>query len=224
MGEVADRLEAVRQRVAQACARSGREPTSVRLLAASKFQPDDAVREAYAAGHRDFGENYAQALRDRAEALGDLPELRLHAIGPLQTNKVKYVARAATAFHALDRVEVAAELSRRRDGLPIDVFLEVNIGGEESKHGVAPADVGALLAAVRLLPSLTVVGLMAMPPMPDNFVPEMSRPYFRALRELAALHGLPELSMGTTEDFEVAIEEGATVVRVGRLIFGARPT
>lgn len=222
MSDVAARLARVRERVAGACQGAGRELDSVRLLAVSKFQADEAVREAYAAGQRDFGENYAQALRDRADALADLADIRWHAIGALQTNKVKYVARVASFFHAIDRVEVAAELSRRREGAPIDVFLEVNLGGEDSKQGVGASDVEALLAAVRPLPNLRVVGLMAMPPQPDDFVPEMSRPHFRALRDLGARLGLPELSMGTTEDFEVAIEEGATIVRVGRSIFGER--
>lgn len=222
MSDVAARLAQVRERVAAACARAGRPVDAVRLLAVSKFQPDELVRDAYAAGQRDFGENYAQALRDRADALADLPDIRWHAIGALQTNKVKYVARAASVFHAVDRLEVAAELSRRREGAPIDVFLEVNLADEDSKQGVAVAEVDALLAAVRALPNLRVVGLMAMPPQPDGFVPEMSRPHFRALRLLGERLGLTELSMGTTEDFEVAIEEGATVVRVGRSIFGAR--
>jgi pyridoxal phosphate enzyme (YggS family) len=222
MSDVAARLARVRERVASACARAGRDAGAVRLLAVSKFQPDELVREAYAAGQRDFGENYAQALRDRADALADLADIRWHAIGALQTNKVKYVARAASFFHAVDRVEVAAELSRRREGPPIDVFLEVNVAGEDSKQGVGVDGVEALLDAVRPLPNLRVVGLMAMPPQPDDFVPEMSRPHFRALRALADRLGLPELSMGTTEDFEVAIEEGATIVRVGRSIFGAR--
>lgn len=222
MGDVAARLARVEERVRQACARAGRDRASVRLLAVSKFQPDELVREAYAAGQRDFGENYAQALRDRADALVDLPGIRWHAIGPLQTNKVKYVARVASSFHALDRIDVAIELSKRREGAPIDVFLEVNLGDEETKHGVAPDEVESLRDAVATLPNLRVAGLMAMPPMPDGFVAEMSRPYFRTLRALATRLGLRELSMGTTEDFEVAIEEGATVVRVGRSIFGER--
>jgi hypothetical protein len=217
------RLVAVRAAIVAAATRAGRAPEDVRLLAVSKLQPIELVRELYAAGQRDFGENYAQDLRDRAAALADLTELRWHAIGPLQTNKVKYVARVAVAFHALDRLEVARELSRRV-GRPIDVFLEVNVAGEQTKHGVAPEEVERLCAAVRDLPNLRVVGLMTMPPQPDDpgWSPEVNRPHFRRLRALAAEVGLRELSMGTTSDFEVAVEEGATWVRVGRSLFGER--
>ena len=219
----AERLAAVRASMAAAAVRAGRSPDDVRLLAVSKLQPIERVRELYAAGQRDFGENYAQDLRDRAEALADLTELRWHAIGPLQTNKVKYVARAAVAFHALDRIEVARELSRKVAG-PIDVFLEVNVAGEATKHGVAPEAVPSLLAEVRTLPNLRVVGLMTMPPQPDDpgWTADHNRPHFRRLRELAVGLGLTELSMGTTSDYEVAIEEGATWVRVGRSLFGDR--
>jgi pyridoxal phosphate enzyme (YggS family) len=193
----------------------------VQLLAVSKRQPESAIREAYALGLRHFGENYAQELRDKADALSDLRGLRWHAIGPLQTNKAKYVAKVAHAFHALDRLDVAEELSRRRTFEPLRCYLEVNLGGEASKGGVPPSDVPALAEEVRALPHLTLVGLMALPPLTED--PEQARPPFRALRALAQENGLPELSMGTSSDFEVAIEEGATVVRVGTLLFGERP-
>ncbi len=197
-------------------------PTSVELIAISKLHPAAAIREAYAAGQRHFGENYAQELRDKADELSPvLPGLRWHAIGPLQTNKAKYVARSAHVFHALDRLEIAQELSKRRTGLPLRCFVEVNLAGEASKSGVAPAGLAELLASVRGLPGLEVVGLMSLPPLGDSA--ESSRPYFRTLRSLAAEHGLPELSIGTTSDYEVAIEEGATCVRVGTAIFGERP-
>ena len=202
-------------------ARVRRDPAEVELIAVSKRQPAEAVREAYQAGLRAFGENYAQELRDKAETLAELRGLRWHAIGPLQTNKAKYVARHAHAFHALDRLEIAEELSRRRTLEPLRCFLEVNLGNEESKGGVAPGELAALLAAVQPLPGLRVVGLMALPPLGPTA--EESRPHFRALRELAARVGLGELSMGTTHDYEVAIEEGATCVRVGTAIFGERP-
>ena len=183
------------------------------------MQPAEAVREAWAAGQRDFGENYAQHLRDRVQVLDDLAGIRWHAIGPLQTNKVKYVAVAASAFHALDRLEIAVELGKRRTAGPIPCFVEVNVAGEATKHGVAPDALGELLAGVRGVEGIDVVGLMCMPPAGEA---EEARPWFRRLRELAAEHGLSGLSMGTTHDFEVAIEEGATVVRVGRSIFGER--
>ncbi|QDE89580.1 YggS family pyridoxal phosphate enzyme [Myxococcus xanthus] len=220
-GSVAERLAAVRERVAAACARAGRPMESVTLVAVSKLKPADLIREAYAAGQRDFGENYAQELRDKAAELADLEGVRWHAIGALQTNKVKYVARAAGAFHALDRLEVARELSKRREGAPpLPVYVEVNVGGEATKSGLAPDALGAFLDEVRALPGLQAVGLMALPPPTEEEA--RARADFQALRELARVHGLPGLSMGTTHDFEWAIEEGATVVRVGTAIFGER--
>jgi pyridoxal phosphate enzyme (YggS family) len=187
----------------------------------SKLQPGELIAEAWAAHQRDFGENYAQELRDKAAELSSLEGIRWHAIGPLQTNKAKYVAQAAWAFHALDRVDIARELSKRRQGSPLRCFLEINVGGEDTKSGVRPDEAGALLEQVRALPHLEVVGLMTLPPPVDD--PEQARPFFRSLRELSERLGLRELSMGTTADFEVAIEEGAHWVRVGTAIFGERP-
>ncbi len=220
MSSIAERLTEIRARVAAACARAGRDPGSVTLLAVSKLKPAALIREAYAAGQRDFGENYAQELRDKAAELADLEGLRWHAIGPLQTNKVKYVAKAAQAFHALDRLEVAQELSRRRQDAPIPCYVEVNVGGEASKSGLAPEALGPFLEAVRALPGLRMEGLMSLPPPTDD--EQVARGYFRTLRELARQHGLTGLSMGTTHDFELAIEEGSTLVRVGTAIFGER--
>ena len=214
-------LQKVEARVAAACVRSGRARETVQLLAVSKLHPPSAIREAYAAGLRHFGENYAQELRDKSEALSDLRGLRWHAIGPLQSNKAKYVAKSAHYFHALDRIEIASELSRRRTLGPLRCFLEVNVGGEASKQGVTPEAAVGLLEQVRALANLEVVGLMTLPPLYEN--PEDARPSFRTLRALAASLKLPELSMGTTADFEVAIEEGSTCVRVGTALFGARP-
>lgn len=220
-GSVAERLAAVRARVAAACARAGRPVESVTLVAVSKLKPAALIREAYAAGQRDFGENYAQELRDKATELADLDGLRWHAIGALQTNKVKYVARVAGAFHALDRLEVARELSKRREGAPpLPVYVEVNVGAEATKRGLAPDALGAFLDEARALPGLQLTGLMALPPPTDDEA--RAREDFRTLRELARAHGLPGLSMGTTHDFEWAIEEGATIVRVGTAIFGER--
>ncbi len=220
MTDVAASWKAVLERVRAAEARAGRPAGSVEVVAVSKLQPPEAIRAAYAAGARAFGENYAQELRDKSEALSDLAGLRWHAIGPLQTNKAKYVARAAHVFHALDRLEVARELSRRRTGTPLLTYVEVNLAGEASKSGVAPGGLGALLDAVRPLPGLQLVGLMTMPPLAPE---EEVRPLFRALAALGREHGLAGLSMGTTHDFEAAIEEGATLVRVGTAIFGERP-
>ncbi len=219
-GAVAQGLAQVRARVAAACARAGRDPSSVELIAVSKLQPEPLIEAAYRAGHRAFGENYAQELRDKSQHLSALPGLRWHFIGPLQANKAKYVARAAHVFHAVDRLEIAAELSKRRQGGPLEVLVQV-WSGEETKSGVSPEEAPALAEQVRALPQLQLVGLMSMPPLFED--PERARPHFRALKELARTLGLPQLSMGTTADFEVAIEEGATMVRVGTAIFGARP-
>ncbi|MBI3184773.1 MAG: YggS family pyridoxal phosphate-dependent enzyme [Myxococcales bacterium] len=218
---IASRLAQVSERVARACRAAGRPEGAVELVAVSKLQPPEAIREAYRAGQRAFGENYAQELRDKAAALADLPKLRWHAIGPLQTNKARTVASVAQVFHALDRREVARELSRRRSGAPLRCLIEVNVAGEATKRGVAAEEARKLLDEVRGLPNLEVAGLMCLPPLEDD--PERSRPHFRALAALARSLGLSELSMGTTADFEVAISEGATMVRVGTAIFGERP-
>jgi pyridoxal phosphate enzyme (YggS family) len=189
-------------------------------VAVSKTQPAAAIREAYEAGQRDFGENYAQEWREKADALADLPELRWHFIGALQTNKVKYLAGRVAYVHTVDREELARELSRRfaQKAAVARVFVEVNTGGEASKAGCAPDEVPALAAAIRGLPSLELVGVMGIPPPEDD-----PRPHFRALRALRDALGVRELSMGMSGDWRVAVEEGATFVRIGSAIFGARP-
>ena len=217
MTDIHEARSTILGRVEAAALRVGRSPADVRVIAVSKFQPDELVRDAWADGQRDFAENYAQDLRDRAARLVDLEGARWHAIGPLQQNKVKYVAKVASSFHALERLDVAEELSRRRVDDPIEALVQIHLGDEETKAGIEAHDLPAFLASTRQLPGLRVVGLMAMPPLEDA---EAARPWFRVLRELAANNGLPRLSMGTTADFEVAIEEGATDVRIGRSIFG----
>lgn len=198
----------------------GALPAGVTLVAVSKTQPPDAIREAYAAGQRDFGENYAQEWRAKADALADLPELRWHFIGGLQTNKVKYLAGRVAFVHTVDRAELAEEISRRwaRAGAVARVFLEVDLAGEERKAGCPPGDVAPLLARLRELPAIEPVGLTCIPPPADD-----PRPHFRALRALGDRLGLRELSMGMSGDWPVAVEEGATFVRIGTAIFGARP-
>jgi pyridoxal phosphate enzyme (YggS family) len=209
-GSIAARLEALRARI----------PPGVTLVAVSKTHPAEAIREAYAAGQRDFGENYAQEWREKADALADLADLRWHFVGGLQTNKVKVLAGRVHLVHAVDREELARELSRRfgQKGAVARVLLEVNTGGEATKSGCAPADAPALAAAVRALPDVELRGLMGMPPPEDD-----PRPHFRLLRELRDRLGLAELSMGMSADWPFAIEEGATIVRVGTAIFGERP-
>jgi PLP dependent protein len=207
---VAERLAAVRAAL----------PAGVTLVAVSKTQPPDAIREAYAAGQRDFGENYAQEWREKADALADLPELRWHFVGSLQTNKVKYLAGRVHAIHAVDREELAREISRRfaQKGALARVLLEVNTGGEATKGGCAPADAPGLAEAVRALPSVELAGLMCIPPPEDD-----PRPHFQLLRRLRDALGVRELSMGMSADWRVAVEEGATLVRIGTAVFGERP-
>jgi pyridoxal phosphate enzyme (YggS family) len=215
--EVAAGLATVKARVAQAAARAGRDPASVRLIAVSKTKPVALVREAVAAGQMLFGENYAQELREKSEALG--PGVEWHFIGALQTNKAKLVVGRAALIHTCDRLALARELSKRAQGggLTQRVLLEVNVGREPQKAGALPEEAGALLDQVRALPALRCEGLMCIPPASGD-----PRPHFRALRELGERLGLPELSMGMSADFEAAIEEGATLVRVGTAIFGER--
>ena len=206
---LADRLAAIRAGI----------PAGVTLVAVSKTQPAAAIREAHAAGQRDFGENYAQEWRDKADALADLADLRWHFIGGLQTNKVKYLAGRVAAIHTVDRVELAREISKRfaAKGAVARVYLEVNVGGEASKSGCGPAEAAALAGAVRALPAVELVGLMTIPPPGDD-----PRPHFRTLRALRDRLGVAGLSMGMSADWRVAIDEGSTCVRVGSAIFGPR--
>jgi PLP dependent protein len=226
LAQIPQRLAEVRRRIAEASADRG--PDAVRLVAVSKGQPVEAIRAAWDQGQRDFGENYVQELVSKAEQLGDLTAggLRWHAIGQLQRNKARDAARIAAVIHAVDRADLALEIDRRASaaGRRIDVLIEVKLGNEASKGGCAPAEVGRLLDVIAGCPSLAARGLMSVPPETES--PEQARAFFRALRELRDQHGgaaaLPELSMGMSHDFEIAIAEGATIVRVGTAIFGPR--
>jgi PLP dependent protein len=226
VSDIADRLREVELRLRQAEERHGRAPGSVKLIAVSKMHPSTAIREAYEAGHRDFGENYVQELATKVEELSDLPELRFHLIGNIQTNKAKLAAKLAHVVHTVDDVHIARELGKRALALGkhIPVLIEVNVGGEGQKHGAAPSDLSDVIAAVRREEALELRGLMTVPPHTED--PEGARPFFSTLRTLASLHGgkdvLPELSMGMTHDMEIAVSEGATMVRIGTAIFGAR--
>jgi PLP dependent protein len=222
---IADALAGVRERIASAAEAQGRPAEQVRLIAVSKTHPAEAVREAYAAGQRDFGENYVQELVHKAEALRDLTDLRWHLIGHLQRNKAKQVANLASLVHSVDSLELARELAKRlHPGRRLPVLVEVSIAGEVQKHGVAPEVLGELLTGLEGLPELELRGLMCVPPHTDD--PAGARPHFDALVRLQASHGgvarLPELSMGMTHDLEHAVAAGATLVRVGTAIFGAR--
>jgi len=216
---IAEALAETHARIARAAEGAGREPASVRLVAVSKTKPAAAIREAYAAGQRDFGENYAQELSEKAAELADLPELRWHFIGHLQSNKAKLVATVAAMVQTVDSASLATALARRLPtGRVLEVLVEVNVGGEEQKHGAQPADLPAIFAAIRTEPSLSLRGLMTVPP---NDL-DRARHAFEALAKLRTEHGLTELSMGMSADLELAVTAGATIVRVGSAIFGSR--
>ncbi|WP_423416207.1 YggS family pyridoxal phosphate-dependent enzyme [Hyphomicrobium sp. B1] len=221
-------LKAVQERIAAACHRSGRSLDDVRLLPVTKTVPARVLRLAYTAGIADFGENKLQEARDKRAILGDLP-IRWSIIGHLQTNKVKYLVRFASEFHALDSFRLAEELNRRleAEGRDLDVFVQVNTSGEASKYGLHPDDIIPFVQRLSEFPRLKPRGLMTLAIFSADI--ERVRTCFRLLRYLRdrAVSIQPEmarLSMGMSGDFEVAIEEGANVVRVGRAIFGVRPT
>ncbi|HET9872462.1 MAG TPA: YggS family pyridoxal phosphate-dependent enzyme [Propionibacteriaceae bacterium] len=230
MGTIAARLDAVRKRIDQACRDAGRDPADVRLLPVSKTQGVDRIEEAYAAGVRIFGENKAQEVAEKAALLAGRPDLSWAVIGHLQTNKAKVVAQYATEFHALDSARVAEALDRRLNnaGRALDVFLQVNSSGEESKHGLDPADVEQFAKSMRQYRSLRVRGLMTLAVLSDD--QDAVRRCFERMQQLQirlqnadqAAGSYAELSMGMSGDFELAIAHGATTVRVGQAIFGSR--
>jgi pyridoxal phosphate enzyme (YggS family) len=213
-----EKIQDVRDRMERAAARSRRNASGITLLAVTKKFPAALVREAWEAGLREFGENYVQEFEEKYPLLTNLEGARFHLIGHLQSNKTNVASRLFDVIETVD----TAKLARRLDaaGKPLDVMLEVKLSEEGSKAGAAPESLPELVAAVRACGHLRLLGLMTMPPWSDN--PEQSRPYFVRLRELAAAHGLEQLSMGMSHDLEVAIEEGATLVRVGTGLFGPR--
>jgi PLP dependent protein len=217
---LAENIARVEERILKACARARRARETVTLVAVTKKFPATAIQQAHALGLRHFGENYVQEFEDKAPLTGYLPDARYHFIGHLQANKTR---KAAELFHVIETVDsarIAARLaSQSRHTMP--VYLEVKLSDEEAKTGVEPAALAALIASVRAAPNLQLAGLMTIPPWSEDA--ETSRPYFAQLAGLAALHGLTGLSMGMSNDFETAIEEGATLIRVGTALFGHRP-
>ncbi|MBI4161952.1 MAG: YggS family pyridoxal phosphate-dependent enzyme [Acidobacteria bacterium] len=224
---VRDRLGRVRERIAGAARRSGRDPDSVRIVAVTKGVAPDRIRAAVEADHRRFGENRVQEAREKIPLLP--PDLEWHMVGSLQRNEARLAADLFRWIHSVDRTALAEALSAAAGGEPLPVLVQVNTGREPQKGGVAPEGLAGLLREIAALPGIRVEGLMAIPPLTAD--PEASRPHFRALRALAeevarlAIQGvsLRDLSMGMSADYEVAVEEGATLVRIGTAIFGPRP-
>jgi pyridoxal phosphate enzyme (YggS family) len=223
---IARRLDETRARIDAAARAAGRDADAIRLVAVSKTKPPESIREAYAAGQRAFGENYAQELATKAAALADLADIEWHFIGHLQSNKAKIVARHAHVVHTVDSVVLARELGKRtaKEGRPsLGVLIEVNVSKEPQKAGASPGEIAEVTAAVREQSSLVLRGLMTMPPAGDL---NAARRVFETLVSLRNLHGgvavLPELSMGMSDDLEIAVACGATLVRVGTAIFGPR--
>jgi pyridoxal phosphate enzyme (YggS family) len=229
MSEISENLARVRERIETAARRSGREPERVRLVAVSKTVGPERVRQAIEAGMRILGENYVQEAQKKIEALGH--DVTWHFIGHLQTNKAKLAARLFDLIHSVDRVNLAEELDRQAklQGKVLPVLLQINISGETTKFGAQEKEILMLAEKLSEMEGIEIKGLMAMPPFFED--PEASRPYFVELRKLGERLGqqkiprisMEELSMGMSNDFEVAIEEGATLVRVGTAIFGPRP-
>jgi pyridoxal phosphate enzyme (YggS family) len=225
---VAGNLKQVQERITAAAKRAGRDPSSVRMVVVTKTVDIGRIREAVGAGAKVLGENRVQEARDKIEQLGNIASW--HLIGTLQKNKAKYAVKLFDLIHSVDSLELAQEIDRqaKKTGKTQDVLIEVSIAGEEAKGGAALSEVSVLAREAAKLKNIAVKGLMTMPPYSEN--PEDSRPYFQRLRELRAAiikEGVPglsmqELSMGMSGDFEVAVEEGATMVRVGTAIFGER--
>jgi pyridoxal phosphate enzyme (YggS family) len=220
---IAENLERIRNQIADACAHAHRDPSEVALMAVSKVHPVEVILEAHAAGQRLFGENRVQEWQQKAPIAASLEGLRMHLIGPLQSNKT---AKAAELFHAIDAVDslkIAQRLNDTAKSLnkTLPIHIEVKLSHEESKHGIQPEELPALLASLAPLTNLTPAGLMTVPPWSED--PETARPYFQQLRQLRDQH-LPEggLSMGMSGDFAVAIAEGSTCIRVGTALFGKR--
>ncbi|MFJ4432946.1 YggS family pyridoxal phosphate-dependent enzyme [Pseudomonas sp. NPDC089395] len=223
MSTIADNLSALAERIDSAARAVGRDPASIQLLAVSKTKPASAIREIHAAGVRDVGENYLQEALSKQGELRDLP-LIWHFIGPIQSNKTKAIAEHFDWVHSVDRLKIAQRLSEQRPaGLPpLNICLQVNVSGEDSKSGCAPADLPALANAVAALPNLRLRGLMAIPePTEDRAEQEAAFASLRQLQERLGL-GLDTLSMGMSHDLEAAIAQGATWIRIGTALFGAR--
>ena len=228
MNNIAANLEQINHRINNACQRAGRDPETVKLIAVSKIKPAEQVEEAFHAGQKRFGESYVQEFRDKQPLVESAVEW--HFIGGLQSNKVKYLRGKVAMIHSVDRLSLAKEISNQWSKIDqvANILLQVNVGDELSKSGCAPDELETLSHSIAPIPNLKICGLMCLPPHSDD--PEQVRPYFAQLHKLSQkIESLQlpnvemtELSMGMSGDFEVAIEEGATLVRIGTAIFGAR--
>jgi PLP dependent protein len=228
---IADRLANIRGRIATAARSAGRDPSSIRLVAVSKTFPIEAIREAHAAGQREFGENRVQEALEKIAAVGDL-DIKWHLLGHLQTNKAKKAAPAFSTIHSVDSVELLQKIDAAAidAGRTPELLIQVDLAGEATKFGLPPTDMRQMFDAAVRCRAARVVGMMTLPPIPES--PEDARPWFRQLRQLrdewlaagVSSSMLAELSMGMSGDFEVAIEEGSTMIRIGTAIFGSRPT
>ncbi len=217
---IEENIARVQERIDQACRRCGRAPHEVRLLAVTKNQPVEVLSAVVRAGLRDIAENKVQeALLKKSRVSVDTSGVRWHMIGHLQTNKAKDAVRLFDLIHSVDSLRLAQEIDKQaaRTGKVQDILLEVHLSAEESKYGIPPEQLEAVFPDICALPALRVCGLMGMAPVVND--PEQARPYFRRLRELRDRLKLPELSMGMSDDFEAAVEEGATMVRIGRALF-----
>jgi pyridoxal phosphate enzyme (YggS family) len=224
---IAENLAHLHEQIAQACRRANRPESDVALMAVSKVHPVEMILEAYAAGQRLFGENRVQEFQEKSPHVKDLAGAQFHLIGPLQSNKTAKAAELFDAIDAVDSLKIAQRLNTAASALgkKLPVLIEVKLSHEESKHGLAPKELAPLLAAMNDLESITAVGLMTVPPWSE--APEAARPYFRELRRLrdqsvVRFPRITQLSMGMSNDFTVAIEEGSTCVRVGTAVFGRR--
>jgi hypothetical protein len=228
MSEIAENIRSVRERIGEAAMRAGRDPSGVKLMAVTKTVDDERIMESIESGIDIIGENYVQEARRKIEKMGR--SLPWHLIGHLQTNKAKYAVRLFDMVHSVDRIALAREIDRRAGliGAKMHILVEVNVSGEDSKSGVDAASALELVREISQLRNLCIKGLMTMAPWFDD--PQQARPYFRKLRELRDRIGdanipgveMKELSMGMSGDYETAVEEGATIVRIGTMIFGAR--
>jgi PLP dependent protein len=222
--DIAERLREQKARLERAASQAGRDPSQIKLVAVSKKHDVEAIRAAYSAGQRDFGENYVQELIKKAEELSQYADIRWHLIGHLQSNKARFVANLVHCIQTVDSAKLAQELGGRVKGTALAVLIEVNVSGELSKSGCSPAELLQVIESVEAQSGLALRGLMTMPPYDPD--PERARPYFERLFELREKLGgearLAELSMGMSHDLEVAVRAGATIVRVGSAIFGER--